>query len=395
MTSFTLAAAGDVLIDRPRPATALAAVAPLLNGADLAFANFEGVLTDTQEPAPGSAHATVVPTANADGLHGLDVVSLANNHSMDAGHQGLRDTLTALHQRAIRTAGAGRTLEEALTPAVFDHPGHRTTVLALTSVFRIGVEARRNVPGVAPLRADEYHAARIPGVHNPGLTPRTLTVLNDQDWHQVHTVLSAARTHTDHLVVSVHWGDHTRPWTLTDHERTCARRLIEAGADVVLGHHQHFLRGMEFIDGKPVFYGLGHLVFDHPRFLPEMTAHGIDMEGLSPRELSARFGEFGIYPRPQTPTLPFHPLTRHTGIAVIETTSDRDTPRVAMAPCYLDTEGTPRPVTPDSPHWHGCVTFLRACQEKAALKTHVTDHGRTVNGLHVLDFAPTTEETAR
>jgi poly-gamma-glutamate capsule biosynthesis protein CapA/YwtB (metallophosphatase superfamily) len=85
--SVVLAAVGDVLVDREAPAEALAGVAPLLEAADLAFGNFEGVLTDTELPRPG-AESTVVATANAAPLGVFDVMSLANNHTVDAGPAG-------------------------------------------------------------------------------------------------------------------------------------------------------------------------------------------------------------------------------------------------------------------------------------------------------------------
>jgi Bacterial capsule synthesis protein PGA_cap len=389
MSAFTLAAAGDILIDRAQPSSATAEVADLLNEADLAFANFEGVMTDSQQPTPGSAHATVVPSANAAGLFGFHVLSLANNHSMDAGYQGLMDSIETLSHRGIRPVGAGRNLAEALAPVVVERNGTRVAILAVTSVFRVGVEARRSLPGIAPLRADEYYASRIPGVHNPGLTPRVATLPHEPDWRALEEEIVSARNQADLVVVSVHWGDFTQPWVLTEHERSSARRIIASGADMVLGHHHHFQRGMEHIDGKPVFYGLGHLVFDHPRFIREMTDHGIDMDGIPEDELRRRYGEYGIYPRKETPTLPFHALARFSGIAVIQRRSNGGRFRTGMVPCYLDTHGTPKRVPRSDPaSWTRSVEFLRECQRRAALSTALEDNGWTVGKCDVVEFVP-------
>ena len=82
---------GDVLVDRPDPGTALAGVHSLLNSADVSFGNFEGVLSATHAVVPGGSRAAVVSPGNVSGLTGFDVMSLANNHSMDAGAGGLAD----------------------------------------------------------------------------------------------------------------------------------------------------------------------------------------------------------------------------------------------------------------------------------------------------------------
>ena len=95
---------------------------------------------------------------------------------------------------------------------------------------------------------------------------------------------------------------------LTDYERTLGRAAIDFGADVVLGHHHHFLRGIEVYNGKPIFFGLGHFVFDLP---------GLE-SALTPLELTKLkgMGEFAIYPREGYPLSPFHADARKTMVAL-------------------------------------------------------------------------------
>ncbi|MEN3358337.1 MAG: hypothetical protein V7637_2319 [Mycobacteriales bacterium] len=380
-----LAAVGDVLVDRADPAGALGPVAPLLLGADLAFGNFEGVLSDAHGAIPGASTSSIVSAANAVPLRAFDVLSLANNHAMDAGGGGLADTMDALARHGVQTIGAGPTVDAALRPYTVDIGGQRVAVLAATSVFQVGTGAGQQSPGVAPLRAEDSYLPPYPGVHAPGVPPRVLSILDERDWERLAGAVAAAAADADLVVVSVHWGDHTRPWVLTEHERLCGGLLVEAGADVVLGHHQHILRGAEFIDGSVVLYGLGHAVFDYPRFPAELRARGVDVTGLSEAELVDRFGEYGIFPRPDSPAFPFHPMARTTAVALVELTG-AGLGRCGLVPCRIDPSGTPRPVRRDSPEWTDTVAFLRACPARARLASQVVDGGWVHGGYDVVEL---------
>lgn len=386
MGFLTIVGVGDVLIDRRAPNDALAGLSALIKGSDLAIGNFEGVLTDRHSPTPGSAQATVVPTVNSTGLEGFDVISLANNHSMDAGYGGLADTISVLSTQGIEVVGAGSTLAEALSPVVLNCNGMSVGILAVTSVFRVGTEAYERLPGVAPLRAHDYYGPRHPGSFTPGVPPRVISILNENDWGPLEAAITSVRDHVDLLVLSMHWGDHSRPWVLTEHEVACAGRLVEAGVDVIFGHHHHFMRGMEFVHGHPVFYGLGHLAFDHPRFAAELRSEGIETEGMNNRELVEAFGEFGIYPRPETPNFPFHPIARRTGVAIVEVNQD-GTMRCGIVPCMILQNELTQAIGRDSTDWNFAVAFLVECMEKGGLQTEVTDTGWVVDGYDVVEFS--------
>lgn len=215
--------------------------------------------------------------------------------------------------------------------------------------------------------------------------------MDEGDWEATASAISEARESADVVVASIHWGDHTQPWVITEHERSCGRLLINAGADVVLGHHQHMLRAVEVVEGRPIFYGLGHVAFDQPRLAAELRSRGIEVEGLSDRELTARYGEFGIYPRPDSPDFPFHPLSRRTGVAVMEVDTT-GVVRVGMAPCVIDSEGVARMVDRDGSEWSVAVHFLKDCVERVGLETQVIDRGWVHGGCHVVDFAAASEK---
>ena len=385
-----LSAVGDVLVDRPDPGGALAGVGPLLEAADVAFGNFEGVLSDAHAVIPGASRAAVVPPANVSALTTFDVMSLANNHSMDAGGGGLADTMAALSGQGVLTVGAGPRLADALAPVIVERSGLRIAFLAVSSVLQHGVEARQGVPGVAPLRAEDAYFPMYPGISCPGVAPRVVSILNETDWEQLAAAISGARDNADVVVVSAHWGDHTQPWVLTDHERLCAELIIGAGAHLVLGHHQHMLRAVEFIDGKPVLYGLGHIVFDYPRMSEELRSYGFEVVGQTADQLAAVFGEYGIYPRPEHPAFPFHPLARRTGVAVLEIDGSGVT-ACGFVPCVIDEAGIARPLRREREDWLPMLQFLRECQSRAEHAATVEDRGRDIDGYPVLEFCPAEE----
>jgi poly-gamma-glutamate synthesis protein (capsule biosynthesis protein) len=387
MDRLCLAAVGDVFVERQDARSALAGIRPLLDAADVVFGNFEGVLTDKNVVIPGASSASVAATAHAAGLAGFDVMSLANNHAMDAGHGGLVDTAAALSEHGIQTVGAGANLAEALRPVVVEHRQLKLAVIAVTAVLQHGAEARRGAPGVAPLRADDCYQPPYPGVRCPGVPPRVISILDEGDWDAVAAAIESAKEAATLVAVSVHWGDHTRPWVLTDHERLCAELIADAGADLILGHHQHILRGMDFVSGVPVWFGLGHAAFDLPRLGDELANNGLDTTALSAGQLAVLFGEYGIYPRSAHPSFPFHPIARRTVVAVADLAAD-GVRRCGVVPCLIDGDGVAQPVRHGSADWRAFVEFLAECQARAGLSGRViADTDWLLAGQPVIEFA--------
>ncbi|MGB9280796.1 MAG: CapA family protein [Pseudonocardiaceae bacterium] len=176
--------------------------------------------------------------------------------------------------------------------------------------------------------------------------------------------VAAATQQADLVLVSFHWGDFTRPYALTDHERRTARVAIDAGADAVLGHH-HLLRGVEHYRNKPIFYGLGHFVFDLPDFENRLARDAYLGRG-DPTEIRAsarRFGDYRIAPREGYPLLPFHPDARLTGIATLTVTNHRL--HAGMVPCTLDPDNQPRPAVAEDTA-DTVRRYLQRCCDDAA-----------------------------
>ena len=239
---LTLAFAGDVHFANQlapllqRPDSALAELRPTLGRADLAVVNLETALTSRGAPAPKTWHFRSPPAA-LDVLAGagVDVVSLANNHAVDYGPVGLRDTLAARRDSPLPVVGIGKDAEEAFSPAVVEVEGRRVAVLAATQVpdwTAFNAAAGAATPGVA-VALDPTRLARA---------------------------VRDARGKADVVVVYLHWGtDYTSCPDAS--QRSTSRLLADAGADVVVGTHAHQLQGAGWLGRTYVSYGLGNFVW--------------------------------------------------------------------------------------------------------------------------------------
>ena len=238
---WTLLAGGDVLLDltEPEGIDPFANVEPNLASADVAIVNLEMAITERGEPydkefvfrAPGSAALTLAGA-------GIDVVSLANNHVLDFGPVGLADTLSVLDEVNILRPGAGSNNAEAYAPRVLTlDSGIRVAFVSATAVVPGGFAASADRPGVADAK---------------WAIPRVLAAVR------------AAAAGNDVVVVSVHWGIE-RETCPSEDQRALASDLIEAGANLILGHHPHVLQPIETFDRTVIAYSLGNFAW-HPRY---------------------------------------------------------------------------------------------------------------------------------
>lgn len=244
--SVTISAVGDVSLARQlndRMAVAGAfypyeRIAPLLAG-DILVGNLEGALTERGAPWP-KGYNFRTPPRFAPGLAqaGFDVVSLANNHTMDFGADGLLDTVAALRGAGVRYAGAGPDAASARAPVVVDVRGIRVAFLAYvqtpTESGGFAIDAWAAAPGA-------------PGVALPGDT--------------MEQEIASAREQADFVIVLVHAGSEyvTRPDAT---QRTIAERALNAGATAYIGAHAHVPQPVEQRGGQLIAWGLGNFIFD-------------------------------------------------------------------------------------------------------------------------------------
>jgi hypothetical protein len=223
------------------------AVRDVIEGADLAIANFENPAPDqpryhTSGTVFSADPALIAGLANA----GIDYVSLANNHIRDAGGAGLLQTIANLRKDGIASSGSGRNLAAARRPGVFTVNGTKVAILAYDAIAA-GYHATSTKIGSAPLAASYVRA----------------------------DVKAAREAGADLVIVFPHWGTEYQSKPFAAQQRL-ARMIIDAGADVVIGNHAHWAAAMEVYKGKPIWYALGNFVFDQT--WSEPTMEGITLE---------------------------------------------------------------------------------------------------------------------
>ena len=198
-------------------------------------------------------------------LPGVDVWALANNHVLDYGTRGLRETLATLARAGLRVAGAGANLQEAWQPAVVVTEGRRLLVWSAahaSSGTPTSWAADATSPGVALL---------------PDLSRATAD--------RLLASVASRRRHGDLVVVSVHWGSNWG-YDVPEEQVRFAHRLLDGGVDVVHGHSSHHPRPLEVYDGRLVLYGCGDLVNDYEGIAGEGARYRDDLRVLYVVDLS-------------------------------------------------------------------------------------------------------------
>lgn len=262
-----LIAVGDVMLgrgvrDEPQP---FAYAGAWLGSADLTAGNLEcalepgaaGVGPVPTDP-PGGPYRLVAPAASAQALSkaGFDLLSLANNHSLDRGLKGLEETAGFLTRQSVMPLGAGPDTEAAYTPALVEVSGIRLAFLAFNAI-----PSPRAAEWTGEVRQNEP----VEGWSLAG-------------WERekaLEAIRSAAGT-ADVVVVSIHWGYEyeRRP---DPRQREMAEQMVAAGAGLVLGHHPHVIQRGEALGNAWVAYSLGNFVFDQGQ---EGTGEGLALRVL-------------------------------------------------------------------------------------------------------------------
>jgi poly-gamma-glutamate capsule biosynthesis protein CapA/YwtB (metallophosphatase superfamily) len=237
----TLAFAGDVHFMKVPgarlahdPDTALGPVAKVLRRADVAMVNLETTITTRGRPQHKHYVFRAPPSAfRALRAAGIDVVTMANNHGMDYGLIGLRDSLAAAAAARFPLVGIGRDAAQAYAPWVVGIGGQRVAIIGATQVLEPGLQE-----------------AWMAGPHKPGLAAT-------YDERRLLAAVRQARGLADTVVVYLHWGEEGNPCP-TGPQRQVADLLARAGADIVVGTHAHTLQGSGWLGRTYVAYGLGN-----------------------------------------------------------------------------------------------------------------------------------------
>jgi poly-gamma-glutamate capsule biosynthesis protein CapA/YwtB (metallophosphatase superfamily) len=246
---ITLSLTGDVMLGRgvnealraARPEQPWGDTLPLFLSADLRVINLECAITEHKRPwsrTPKVFHFRADPPA-VEVLRAarVDACSLANNHTLDFGEQGLLDTLAHLEAAGIRYAGAGRDPEEAARPVLLEGG---VALVAFTD----------NEPPFAA-GPDKPGTNYLPVSTEPAVLRRV-----------EETIAAAREAGAETVVFSNHWGPNMvrRP---PDAFRRFARAVVDLGADVYYGHSAHVFQGVEVYRGKPILYDTGDFIDDY------------------------------------------------------------------------------------------------------------------------------------
>jgi poly-gamma-glutamate capsule biosynthesis protein CapA/YwtB (metallophosphatase superfamily) len=239
-----LAAAGDIQLGRGMREIIsqrggdypFHATAGILRRADITFGNLECALSRDATPLPKRFSFKADPARAGDlATAGFDVLSLANNHSLDCGRGALAETLAALRQNHISPVGAGADAKAAEAPVILERNDIKIAFLARSMVPTEGIIYREDAPTGASFDAEEILGA-----------------------------IRAARKQADIVIVSLHWGiEYARQ--PQEEQRRLAHQMIDAGASLIIGHHPHTPQPLEWYRGGVIAYSLGNFVFDASR----------------------------------------------------------------------------------------------------------------------------------
>ena len=269
-----LAAVGDMMVDHtfsPRRSPFNRAF-ELVSKADLFFANLEIPLGTRGHPREKMYTYRSDPSvAKVLRTVGVDAVSLANNHMLDYGEEVLLQTLRILTRSRIPHVGAGRNITEASKPVFLERKGVRIAFLSLAATLPLGAAASENRSGIAPVHVQtSYEIDPTSLQEQPGDPPKIRTRVESRDEERICRGIRRARTRADHVVVGIHWGIAFTKQR-AEYEQPLGRKMIEAGASLVVGTHPHVRQGIERYKNGVILYSLGDFVF-HDR---------VDMTGES------------------------------------------------------------------------------------------------------------------
>ena len=304
----TLALTGDSIITQrisPFKEPEFTGVMDLVRGADAAFTNLETLFHDYEAPpsheSGGTWMRTDPPILKELVWAGFDLVSRANNHAGDFGALGAQITSKYVREAGLVEAGVGNSLREAREAKFLETPRARIALVSAASTFTPSSRAGNTRgdmparPGLSPLRFTTTYivtperladlkrvAAELSGQAAPagdtlnfggrryvsGQVPGQRTEPNKQDLDEIARVVRSAATLSDLVIVSLHFHEGGVNRSVpADFIPIFARAMIDAGADVFVGHGPHVLRGVEIYKGKPILYSLANFVFQNETLL--------------------------------------------------------------------------------------------------------------------------------
>jgi poly-gamma-glutamate synthesis protein (capsule biosynthesis protein) len=338
--AMTIQLVGDLILDQPNPDVLFDLARKQLHSGDVLVGHVEvphtarSVEGSFEIPAPPSDPENLAALQRA----GFHVATLAGNHIADAGPNGIEDTVSMLRGLGIGTTGAGMNLAAARLPALIQRNGVRIGFLSYNCVGPRESWAGPSRAGCAYVHVLTHYELNHA---SPGGPPDVYTFADPKTLDDMAADIEALRSQVDIAIVALHKGLGHTPAIVGMYERQIAKAAIDAGADVVVGHHAHILQGMEVYRGRPIFHGLGNFA---------ISTKALNMDGNSSPERRAwaerRRKLFGFEPDPEYLTYPFHPEAKNAIIAYCE--FDGSGIRSAgFTPCFVNKYSQPEVLSND------------------------------------------------
>ena len=274
LAKVSVCGVGDIIPDWPDPESLFELALPTLKKVDILFGQLEVSLAknahglqmqnyDARRVGPEKISALIST--------GFDVMSFAGNHALDLGEQAFVETIENLKKNNIGVIGAGRNIDEARKPFIVECKGTRIAFLAYCSVLPKGYDAGTNRPGCAPIRVSTFYEQID---WQPGTPPRIITIADKNDVASMVDDIANAKLSADVVILSMHWGVHLVPAVLAMYQKEVGHAAIDAGADLIFGHHPHILKAVEVYKVKVIFYSIGNFIVPSSK---ERKSYGLDL----------------------------------------------------------------------------------------------------------------------
>jgi capsule synthesis protein PGA_cap len=361
-SELTLLETGDLILPEDEADWLFDQTRDVLQSADVVVGHVESFHTLRGHHAtaePGTGYTPRDPhILEAIPRAGFHVATMAHNHSYDGGPAAIEDTRDVLRAQGMLTTGAGLNLDEARAPAILERDGVRFGFLSYNCVGPRASWAMSTKAGAAYVHVLTHYENEVAG---PGLPPTsTYTFVASDSLGAMQDDISALREQVDIVSVSMHIGlVHVPDGKLADYERPLTKAAIDAGADVVVGHHAHALRGVEVYKGKPIYHGLGNFVT-----VMKPVANNPDAQKWN--QMRYRLGLTPFEPDPDYPTYRFLPEAKNTMIAYLAVGKD-GVHAAGFIPCWVNPKAQPVALGRSS-KGEEVADYVQSLNDKSGLK---------------------------
>ena len=350
------------------PKTLMAASKSKLAEADLRFCQLERTLSTLGAKQNYNAN-TWYAQVHPDNVAALtevkfDVVSMAGNHNGDWGYEPIVDTVEMLKRKGIVVVGAGKDLASARKPAIFERKGVKIGFLAYCSILPPGLAAGSSKPGVAPIEISTYYEPPPTARFQPGVPPKVITIAKAEHVEAMINDVKEAKKQADIVIVSMHYGIPWIPGTLAQYQPVISHAALDAGADMLFGHHPHVIKGIEVYKGKVIFYSAG----DFAQETPHHEKKGDDTTGLSTFNIK-EFQDQGSRPNNDPAWARFMgPVERRYSMIVNCEISKTKIEKISFIPVYINEKAEPEPLKKADPRFAEVAGFIEKYAKELGTK---------------------------